>query len=325
MSIPLINEVNKNDINTSIIAIKKNIERINILLGLNNTEEIDTSEFVKKSDIVYVEAPIGSLISMYKKSSPSGYLYCDGSTFDQTKYPALYQYLGSNVLPDYRECVAVGAEQNTTDTIASHDVYTEGQFKDDQLQNHEHGLTLIGINDSASALKGVGNYSTTNGHTSPAQSVIGGAYGDIRFGTTTHGKQKAVFIYIKATSGLTENQQENVLNTINENLSYSTTEHNTGKKWIDGKPIYSKTFYSDTGWTDGVLVGTIADFDKIISTSCVSHDSNNNFANNFSNPPSNEVFAVYVNKTQGTIYTVVNNIQMVEGYITLECTKTTDN
>jgi hypothetical protein len=45
---------------------------------------------------------------------------------------------------------------------------------------------------------------------------------------------------IKATSGLTENQQENVLNTINDNLSYSTTEHKTGKKWIDGKPIYSK-------------------------------------------------------------------------------------
>lgn len=45
---------------------------------------------------------------------------------------------------------------------------------------------------------------------------------------------------IKATSGLTENQQENVLNTINENLSYSTTEHKTGKKWIDGKDIYSK-------------------------------------------------------------------------------------
>ena len=44
---------------------------------------------------------------------------------------------------------------------------------------------------------------------------------------------------IKATSGLTENQQENVLNTINENLSYSTEEHPTGKKWIDGKDIYS--------------------------------------------------------------------------------------
>ena len=33
--------------------------------------------------------PVGTIIPMYKKSSPSGYLYCDGSTFDETKYPLL--------------------------------------------------------------------------------------------------------------------------------------------------------------------------------------------------------------------------------------------
>ena len=92
--------------------------------------------------------PVGTIIPMYKKSSPSGYLYCDGSTFDQTKYPLLYAYLGSNVLPDYREFALVGAEENTTDvynastnpngTIHDHDVYTEGQAKDDQLQEHYH-------------------------------------------------------------------------------------------------------------------------------------------------------------------------------------------
>ena len=79
-------------------------------------------------------APVGTLISQYKKVAMSGYLYCDGSTFDENDYPALYMYLGTNVLPDYRECVMVGAEQNTTDTIATHDVYGEGEFKDDQLQ-----------------------------------------------------------------------------------------------------------------------------------------------------------------------------------------------
>lgn len=101
-------------------------------------------------------APVGTLISQYKKVPMSGYLYCDGSTFDETAYPALYLYLGSNVLPDYSN-------------------------------------------------------SSENG-----------------------------YVYIKATSGLAENQQENVLNAINENNSYSTTEHATGAKWIDGKPIYRK-------------------------------------------------------------------------------------
>ena len=77
-------------------------------------------------------APVGTLIQQYKKVPMSGYLYCDGSTFDENVYPALYMYLGTNVLPDYRECVMVGAEQNTTDTIATHDVYGEGEFKYDQ-------------------------------------------------------------------------------------------------------------------------------------------------------------------------------------------------
>ena len=35
MSIPLVQEATKDAINTSIIAIKRNIERINMLLGLS--------------------------------------------------------------------------------------------------------------------------------------------------------------------------------------------------------------------------------------------------------------------------------------------------
>ena len=50
---------------------------------------------------------------------------------------------------------------------------------------------------------------------------------------------------IKATSGLSENAQDNVINTLNEQRSYSTEEHLTGKKWIDGKDIYSKTIVID--------------------------------------------------------------------------------
>ena len=46
---------------------------------------------------------------------------------------------------------------------------------------------------------------------------------------------------IKATSGLSENAQDDVLAQLNEERSYSTSEINTGKKWIDGKPIYKIT------------------------------------------------------------------------------------
>ena len=158
-------------------------------------------------------AAVGTLISQYKKVPMSGYLYCDGSTFDENDYPALYMYLGTNVLPDYRECVMVGAEQNTTDTIATHDVYGEGEFKDDQLQNHSHSIPN-------SNPGGTNQYSV--------EYSVKGFYGNIytnesigRSGDTTHGKQKAVYVYIKATSGLAENQQEDVLNDVKEYIRKS--------------------------------------------------------------------------------------------------------
>ena len=51
MSIPLVQNNEKDSINTSIIAIKRNIERINMLLGLSNSEEIDTSVFATKDEL----------------------------------------------------------------------------------------------------------------------------------------------------------------------------------------------------------------------------------------------------------------------------------
>jgi len=173
--------------------------------------------------------PVGTVIGQYKKVNMSGYLYLDGSTFDQTLYPALYAYLGTNVLPDYREFVLVGAEQNTTSaTIADHDVFTQGQEKDDQLQDFRNNSKWRTFTPNSTAGWDflVGSVSGTD--------VTG------RFGTTTRTKEKAVFWYIKATTGIIESEATEMLNVINENNSYSTDEIATGKTWIDGKPIYRK-------------------------------------------------------------------------------------
>jgi hypothetical protein len=196
--------------------------------------------------------PVGTIIPMYKKSSPSGYLYCEGSTFDETQYPLLYAYLGSNVLPDYREFALVGAEENTTDvynastnptgTIHDHDVYTEGQAKDDQLQDHEHILNIDDYKFPKAQNSTVGNGPRGFTIASQGDSATFFVSDSYRSDTVTRGKRKAVYFYIKATSGLSENAQDNVINTLNEERSYSTEEHLTGRKWIDGKPTYEKTF-----------------------------------------------------------------------------------
>lgn len=219
-------------------------------------------------------APVGTLIQQYKKKPISGYLYCDGSTFDQNVYPALYMYLGTNVLPDYRECVMVGAEQNTTDTIATHDVYTEGEFKDDQMQrvygsfevpNRNRGPNVSGafsVSTSSEKWFAIGTDTTLPSLVS-FDSATMTRIGDT---DTTHGKQKAVYVYIKATSGLAENQQDNVLKDVKDYVdnsnSYSTDEVKTGGTWIDGKPIYRKVvevngIIPDDGFPTGCPSGSL--------------------------------------------------------------------
>ena len=203
-------------------------------------------------------APVGTLVTQYKKVPMSGYLYCDGSTFDENVYPALYMYLGTNVLPDYRECVMVGAEQNTTDTIATHDVYGEGEFKDDQMQRitgdfeiadrmrSPEASGVFSVDKSSKVWYALENTETYSSLVSFDNANVART-GDTN---TTHGKQKAVYVYIKATSGLAENQQENVLNDVkgyvDNSNSYSTDEVKTGGKWIDGKPIYRKVLITTT-------------------------------------------------------------------------------
>lgn len=147
--------------------------------------------------------PIGAVMAFASGTTNENWLLCDGrdttGTVEelQTHYPALYTYLGnSNILPDYRECVLVGVGQNTTDTIAAHDVYTLGEFKDDQFQGHAHDRGAVSGSDNTNG----GAYRTIPGVIPTGGPTTYDTYGTPRFGTTTHGKQKGVAFYIKATS-----------------------------------------------------------------------------------------------------------------------------
>ena len=272
---------------------------------------------------------VGTLIQQYKKKPISGYLYCDGSTFDENAYPALYMYLGTNVLPDYRECVMVGAEQNTTDTIATHDVYTEGEFKDDQLQSHKHnfGNGILYLKDTAGwSSNGV---RSGTGNTEETMTVEGVT--NSRSGETTHGKQKAVYVYIKATSGLAENQQENVLNDVKNYIdgsnSYSTDEVKTGGKWIDGKPIYRKTISCGAlpnNTTKKVAHG-ISNLGRVIKTEGYSVGSAGSSGSFIPVPYVSGVpMAMYIDTADIVLQTSGTYSNYSDTYVTIEYTKTTD-
>lgn len=172
--------------------------------------------------------PLGAITAFYGTTPPNGYLICDGSEFSTTDYPALYTFLGDNHTPDLRECTLVGVGQNSSDTIADHDVYTLGEFKDDQVQI-ANGKNFPVITDTSTGYGIAGNpheFSTT---------YTG------RKGTTTHGKQKGVNYIIKAVIGpIEDSAADQVVQTITNNVEEVVSYY--GEQWTGNQSNYTTTF-----------------------------------------------------------------------------------
>ncbi|MFQ1049107.1 phage tail protein [Avibacterium paragallinarum] len=74
----------------------------------SSSDTVATSQAVKTAYDRAVEAegkglPVGAVLAFPSAvQNPHGFLRCDGSSFGRTTYPALYQALGVNTLPDLR-------------------------------------------------------------------------------------------------------------------------------------------------------------------------------------------------------------------------------
>lgn len=128
---------------------------------------------------------------------------------------------------------------------------------------------------------------------------------------------------IKATSGLSENAQDNVINTLNEQRSYSTEEHSTGKKWIDGKPTYEKTFSCGALLNNNtkVIPINITNIAKIVKVEGTTTNDTYTFPLPYVDVNQIKLFA---SKTSIYIQTYSDRTEYTETYVTLEYTKTTD-
>ena len=112
-------------------------------------------------------------------------------------------------------------------------------------------------------------------------------------------------------------------NAVSRAMSYSTEEVNTGKKWIDGKPIYSKTYYNVSNFPQSAGLTNV---DVITKINAVAKDVSSNF---YPLPFITVISGVtyytniYYNKNNNAIYSDSNsNIESAN--ITIEYTKTTD-
>lgn len=224
----------------------------------NNTMICITDDNDAPSDI----APLGSVFAYYGSTSPDGYLICDGSTFDTSKYPDLYLFLGSDTLPDLRECTLVGAGQSTRaildETGHSHDVYNVGEFKDDQIQNITGtvgGIAAAYAYPNGAFYRDSGNENYKMGGATGNNAAIKlDASRVARTGTTTHGKQVGVNYIIKAVSNMNKSdasallaqmaqhiRNQNILSDY-EDITISTDSANPTVMQYDGF-IYVSTRY----------------------------------------------------------------------------------
>ena len=72
----------------------------------------ETNPYATMLDLATVGGgdPVGSILTYPSVTPPPGYLFCDGSAFNELLYPILYALLGnSNILPDFRQDFIRGA------------------------------------------------------------------------------------------------------------------------------------------------------------------------------------------------------------------------
>ena len=177
-------------------------------LIVGNPIVLSSADYKIHADGSVGEEPIGTLKHFYLTSAPYGYLACDGKTFDTTRYASLYTKLGTNRVPDYRECAIVGIGKNESDAIATHDTYSLGQFGDDCLQDHTHGMTssngatpfcpvkAFQYGSSGRFVEGAGSWESNGWSVMQVGGITGGS--SYRPNSVTHGKQKGALICIKA-------------------------------------------------------------------------------------------------------------------------------
>ena len=161
------------------------------------------NELAKKSIV-----PVGVIYPFGGDSSkvPDGYLPCDGREVSRTEYSALFNVIGTSFgngdnvstfnVPDMRECVPVGTGTSgrPSTELKVHDTYTLGQFKDDQMQGHEH----LGYKNQENKPEGGAGTVTIYGVKRRTEGIVNdGTNGEPRIGSTTHGKQVGVNYIIK--------------------------------------------------------------------------------------------------------------------------------
>ena len=140
--VPLIQNADINSINTSIIAIKKQLKQINEALGLIDTPDVDLSPFVKKEDVVdAVESGNLNPITSNAVANNITNTVTSGSSLPVT----------SGAVADY-----IGALYNVSGSV--HPTNENQYFEICRLNLPKGKYVLIGISGTSLSINGTYNF-----------------------------------------------------------------------------------------------------------------------------------------------------------------------
>lgn len=199
--------------------------------------------------------PVGTWISFEKDQAPDNKWIKAGETFDENLYPALYLFLGTNKVPERFDMNRL--DPLTVVQITANVGYTclyDGFAVICGSRNNALNCKLNGQNIVASGGGGNDTWQVTvpfhkgdillTNKTTEASWNVEVSYNTVLISYARHP------MFIKATSAIEITDQNTFLNTVQSLVqtanSYSTEEQVTGGFWIDGKPIYKKTFVTDS-------------------------------------------------------------------------------
>lgn len=288
--------------------------------------------------------PVGTVISIMGNDAPQHYLKCDGSIYNIVDYEELANYFNEQF----------GSKNyfggNGTTTFAVPDL--QGEFlRGTGTNSHENGgiATAVGTHQTPT----LGNVTLANVSSKviQARGVADGGnnVAPLNMDTTIKASELTNPKYISAPAGSTgaASATTNIYYTmrptntavlfciatkniyVDARYDYSTYEKVVGT-WVDGKPLYQKTFsYSVGTQTTKVTipVGTVSNVDYIVSCTGICKRGNNLQYEQIPMYDNSEWFvytSVTMNDTTATINIVENGRSNATGYVTLQYTKTTD-
>ena len=204
---------------------------------------------------LYADLPIGFILPSFEDVAPVGFLKLTDTlanrTVSRTTYKELFDWAtakgligtgkpfgvgdGSTtfVIPDGREIAFKGIGENASG--ASHvksGGLAIGEFIDDRVQAHTH------TTQSQPTTVGTAYWQNGTGQTISLQTETSSENSG-RKGATTEVKALGCHYYIKAKN---VGVPADFIKEVSKLNSYSTDEINTGRTWIDGKPIYTRYY-----------------------------------------------------------------------------------